>query len=433
MPADLDHDDDPPPVALLEQEFTTLPVGDLRPHPDNPNKGDLDVIEGSMRRVGFFGAVLAQAPRGRRKYHRILDGEQRWTVARDTGADTVPVIVVDVDDETALRILAVANRANRLGHDAEDELAALLAKLNDTDDGLDGTGYLSTDLDALLRSLDGADDEDPDTGEDDDPGDAPEKPVTNFGDVWLLGPHRLMCGDSLADDGADVATLLAGASVDLVLTDPPYAIYGSSTGVSSDAADDSMVRPFFASMFRVIRRHLVEFGHAYVHCDWRSWASLWLEAPGAGITVKNMLVWDKGGAGMGNNYSNTHELVLFASHMPPQTVMSSDRKAGQRQVLRPNVLRFPRPTGDARQHNAAKPIDMQAEMVTNSTDEGATVLDMFGGSGTVLMACDRVGRVAYLMEKKPGWVDVICRRYQRATGTAPVLERTGKPHDFLAV
>lgn len=256
--------------------------------------------------------------------------------------------------------------------------------------------------------------------------DPPAEPITARGDVWTLGEHRVMCGDSFAD--ADRARLLDGETVAMVLTDPPYAIYGSSTGISASIADDRMVRPFFTQMWRAVAGVLPMFGHAYVHCDWRSWSSLWETARGLDLVFKNMLVWDKGGQGLGSMYAQTHELLAFIVREPPQKAMTSGKPTGQRMIHRPNMLRFQRPHGDERLHNAAKPVDMLAELIGNSSDEHDVVLDMFAGSGSTLIAAGRLGRRCYAMEQDPATVDVICARAQRVLGLVP--HRDGQPVEF---
>lgn len=406
-----------------------VPLDDLRPHPKNPNQGDVGAIVESIETVGFYGVVIAQKPNGKRQNGRILAGEHRWRAAKEEGAETIPVCWVDVDDADADRILLGDNQIARLALMDQATQAAMLQALAGTEKGLGGTGTDSDDLDNLLENLAEQDNRMGSPADDTPPEDPPDQAVTQAGDVWILGAHRLMCGDSL-ETPANLDTLLQGQPVDLVLTDPPYAIYGSSTGVSSDIADDKMIRPFFASVWVTIRSRLAEFGHAYVHCDWRSWSTLWATCTPAGMVPKNMLVWDKGGAGLGSNYANTHELIFFAHNLPTSGTMTSGRKSGIRSVNGSNVLRHNRPTGDERQHNAAKPIEMLADFIANSSEAGGTVLDMFSGSGSTLIAAENMGRAARCMEVSPAMCDVIARRFQKHTGTVPILEATNQPHDF---
>jgi DNA modification methylase len=225
-----------------------------------------------------------------------------------------------------------------------------------------------------------------------------------------------MCGDSFDDDAR--ANLLDGQIADMALMDPPFAIYGSSTGIGSDIADDKMIRPFFAQLGFVIVQSIREFAHAYVCCDWRSWATIWDGMKAAKLSPKNCLVWNKGG-GLGSMYSHCYELIGFFVRDPPQRAMSVDRKAGHRQVFKRNILDgHNRPTGDDRLHNAAKPIGMLAELIENSSDAGNLVLDLFNGSGSVIMAGEQTGRRVCAMEMEPAMCDVTVKRWESATGRA---------------
>lgn len=240
-------------------------------------------------------------------------------------------------------------------------------------------------------------------------GTVPIDPITRPGDVWHIGRHRLMCGDSLE---ADNWTALLGDSLkpQCIVTDPPYAIYGSSTGMASDIADDKMVRPFFESVCRLARDLLPYFGHAYLFCDWRSYPTIVMAAKGiATLELKNTLVWDKGGSGLGSNYANTHEFVAFFHKLPPQTAMGH-RAAGIRPVHKPNILRFNRPTGDERKHNAAKPVALCRELIDNSSGPGDVVCEPFCGSGSTMVAADQLGRVCVAFDLEPKWVDVTLGR-----------------------
>ena len=396
----------------------------LKPAPYNPRKikpEALDNLGESMQEFGDLSGVVRNV-----RTDRLVCGHQRhkkldpaWKIekqaAKDkTGTVSLGYIVtpwglfnyreVDWDDakEHAANI-----SANKLR--SEWDKGPLKSQLVDLDTGgryLELTGYTHLELKKLI-------DFEPPASPLEDVPPAPKTPITKAGELWELGAHRLLCGDSF--DPEDVGRLMGKAKAAMVATDPPYAIYGSSTGVSSDTVDDKMVRPFFENLGKTILSLIPEFGHAYVCCDWRSWASVWEGFKRAGLAPKNMLVWDKGGAGLGNNYANTHELVGFFSRMPTQKAMSSSRKAGQRAVLRPNILRYPRVPGVEREHNAAKPVDLMQELLKNSSDTGAVVVDLFGGSGSTLIAAENCGRVCRLMEMEPRMCDVIIRRWENLT------------------
>jgi DNA modification methylase len=401
----------PPPVVPQRYE-PDVALGRLHPDPANPNTGDAELLAELLAANGFAGAVMAQEGTG-----RIIDGETRWKTAQDEGMPSVPVIWVDVDDDGARRLLASINESTRRGADDPAKLLALLQPLQVSARGLAGTAHTEAQLAALARTLNGgaAGPGNRVTGDPDEAPEPPPDPVTKLGDVWQLGGHRLVCGDCF--DPATMKAVTGGKRANMALTDPPYAIYGSSTGVASDVADDSMVRPFFEAMWRVIAGHVVLFAHCYAHCDWRSWAAVWDAGKRAGLAPRNMIIWDKGTFGLGDNYANTHELVAFFARLPAKKM--TNPTTGQRPVYKANILRYPRPSGDDRQHNAAKPVALLADLIENSADPGGTVLDLFAGSGSVIIAAETTGRVCWACEKEPGWCDVICARWAKLTGGTP--------------
>lgn len=220
---------------MIAQEYAAeVPVSDLVEHPDNPRRGDTGLIADSIAHNGFYGAVIAQ-----RATSRVLAGNHRLRAAVSEGLETLPVIWVDVDDETATRILLADNRTSDLADFDGSDLAQLLEQLTGTDAHLAGTGYTQADLDMLLEDLAG-DDPPEDLGDTDEIPDPPP-PKTVPGDIWLLGGHRVMCGNSTSP--TDVTALLDGTLADAVWTDPPYGVsYVGKTAdaltISNDGADE---------------------------------------------------------------------------------------------------------------------------------------------------------------------------------------------------
>jgi DNA modification methylase len=404
------------PPALAQRYEAAVPLERLRPNPANPNTGDQDLLTRLLEANGFAGAVLAQEGTG-----LLIDGETRWRSAAAEGLATVPVLWVDVDDDAAARLLASINESTRRGRDDPAKLLALLTPLAASPRGLAGTAHTEDQLAALTKTLGGGSNGAGGNRLQGDPDETPEPPpdpVTQPGDVWQLGAHRLVCGDCF--DPPVMKALTGGKRAHMALTDPPYAIYGSSTGVASEVADDSMVRPFFEAMWRVIAGHVVLFAHAYVHCDWRSWSAVWDAGKRAKMAPRNMIVWDKGGFGLGDNYANNHELIAFFARLPAKVM--TNPATGQRPVYKPNVMHYPRPAGQDRLHNAAKPVALLTDLITNSSDDGQTVLDLYAGSGSVLVAAEGAGRVSWSAEKEPQWCDVTIQRWMRLTGGTPTRE-----------
>lgn len=379
----------------------------LKNHPRNPRRGDLTAVRESIRENGFFGALLVQRSTG-----YVLVGNHRFRAGIEEGMTEFPVAWANVDDARATKIALADNRTSDRATYDHRELVEVLASV----DSLVGTAFDPKDLAKLLRATTVRD-----TSSDAPPPPAPSSEETRSkrGEVWALGDHVLVCGDSLDETVRDV--VFGKQRVDAIVTDPPFAIFGSSTGIGTDVADDKMVRPFFERMFAVMNGVLKNYAHAYVFCDWRSWPAIWDacgRARGAnrgGLSPANLLVWDKG-SGMGSMYMSSHELVGFFSMEPPARVMKG-KKAGVRKVNgKHNVIRCNRVSGAARLHNASKPVSMLEEFLLSSTDKGETVVDLFAGSGSTLIACEKTGRKCIAFEIEPAWCDVVITRWQAATG-----------------
>lgn len=366
-----------------------------RIHPHTQEEALVAVLD----RVGWVTDVIAN-----RRTGYVVDGHLRVLAAMSRGEETVPVTWVDLDPGEEELILATFDPLTGLAVADQAQLDSLIGDLHmdipDIGDLLGSLNLIGPELAETQR------------GRDPIPDEPPDKPATELGDIWRLGDHVVVCGDSLKLD----IRAVYGGPVDMVLTDPPYAIFGSSTGVASDVADDKMVRPFFAALARQLAHVLPYGGHAYVHCDWRSWAALWDGFAPGGMSVRNMLVWDKGG-GQGANYVMAHELIAFAHHLPKTSnTFTGQTGVEHRPVHRPNVIRLGRPRGDDRLHNAAKPVEMLEEFIEASSDPGGSVCDLFAGSGSTLIAAENMGRRCVAIEVDPGWCDVIVNRWQTLTG-----------------
>lgn len=444
-----------PPQRRLEY----MAIVELKRAKRNPKDHDIGALDASVKRFGFVDPVVIDERTGRlvsghgrvellttleaKKSKpppgvEVVDGEWRIPVVRGWASKS---------DSEAEGFILAANRTTELGGWQQDKLAEVLEDLAKAGE-LQGTGYTGDDLDTLLEQLgetprhygtspapaSTTTTEPPPVGEappaadpvstdplDEEPP-VSERPWVKDGDLFELGGHRLLVGDSFKAE--DMRRLLASAKVKAVggvVTDPPYAIYGSATGVASDIADDKMVRPFFEKLFNTCADLLPWFAHAYYFCDWRTWPAIWESAKRAGLSPKNQIVWDKGGSGLGSNWANTYELIAYLAKIPPQKAMKSSNKiTGQRPVFRPNILRYPRTTGEEREHNAAKPVKLCAELVTAAVDEGGVILEPFGGGGATLIACEITKRRCLAMEIEPKFAQVIVERWQRVTGNTAV-------------
>lgn len=392
----------PPPT------IESVDIARLRPWPNNPRKDHaVEQIAKSIDAFGYLSPIVVQ-----KGTYRILAGHGRLEALKRHGVTEVPVVVADVDDDKA-DLFTIAD--NKLTELADWDFAKLADQLIAADaKGLDVglTGFTDKEVEDMANWTPKPAEQEQWTL------DLPTAPVTKTGDRWECGDHFVFCGDSTDDVDVGLARgPLVEVPFDCIATDPPYAIFGSSTGLAADITDDKIVRPFFEALFRLAAAVLKKFGHAYVCCDWRSWSAVWDSAKRGGMAPKNLIVWDKGGGGLGSMYTNSHELIGFFTKPPPRQGIMGDRETGQRTVMgRSNVLKFDRPTGEAREHNAAKPLGLFEEFVKNSTDEGGLVFEPFAGSGTTLIACERLKRRCIAIDIEPKWVDVTVKRWQALTG-----------------
>jgi DNA modification methylase len=389
-------------------EHVVMRAGDLLPNVDNWRihpPAQVDALRAVFAEVGVVSEVLGVRTR---RGVMLLDGHLRADLDAD---QELPVAILDLTPAEQRKVLGTYDVIGAMAERDDPKFAAILR------DAEARTEEFRQVLVAFTARLS----DEPPSGRRRrkvDPNDVPDTPTVaraKSGELWLLGDHRLLCGDTTQAD--DVAHLMGAETADMVWTDPPYAIYGSSTGIGSDIADDKMVRPFFMEILRVSRDAIKVMGHVYVACDWRSWPSWWEMAKRVeGLTPKNLIVWDKGGSGLGSSYANTYELVGFFSRLPKQTVMTSGFKTGQRQVHASNVVRFDKVPGGQRDHNAQKPVGLVAGQIELSSDPGEIVVDWFAGSGTTIVAAEQTGRRCFAMEIEPKYVDVCVKRWEAFTG-----------------
>jgi DNA modification methylase len=273
---------------VINKEIEQVAIDLLKHHPRNANHGDVEAIKKSLAVNGWYGSVVANLTT-----KHILAGNHRVMAAKALGWETVPVQWVDVTPEEELRILVVDNRTTRIGQDDTTKITDILAELANTPIGLDGTGYSAVDLDALIDSLTG-------TGEPEelltDPDEVPEVVETRCqpGDLWILGNHRLLCGDSTKVD--DVERLMNGATAGLIHADPPYGMGKEKDGVENDNLYADKLDRFQIDWFRAFRRVLSDNGSVYIWGNaedlWRLWFVGGLKDVER-LTFRNEVVWQK--------------------------------------------------------------------------------------------------------------------------------------------
>ncbi|HEY7822653.1 MAG TPA: DNA methyltransferase [Acidimicrobiia bacterium] len=387
-------------MEQVPQEFEpAVDVTELHAWPANPNLGDVGAIVQSIDTSGFYGAVLAQKGTG-----RIIAGHHRLKAAVERGADTLPVLWLDVDDETADRIAIGDNQTTRLGHWNDEGLAELLTDLAGTDLGLAGTGFDGDDLDQLLADLD-----DDATGgrsdiEDDEPPEPPDDPVSKHGDLWVCGEHRVLCADAMNHESYE--RLLGDARVDLTLTDPPYGVnvdYGDGFEDSPEGVR-GLVEAFIPHVLDRSEAVLITSGRT-VQWDYPrpTWVLVWAEPAGVG----------RGPWGF------TCSQLILAYGKDPYL------KAGL--GSRPDSYFGTGEGPSSDEHPVAKPMKVWCWLLERGTiEKGQSVLDPFLGSGTTLVAAQHLGRVCYGVELAPRFTDVAVRRWQNLTGEQATHAESGE-------
>jgi DNA modification methylase len=390
-----------------------VPLDRLTPYPGNARVHDDALLGESVRQHGQYRALVVQASTG-----HILAGNGTYHALAAEGAIEALVHYVDCDDDEARRLNLVDNRAGDRGGYDDALLTSLLRSLPD----LSGTGYDEDDLTALLAKVTTA----PEALT--DPDDVPPIPAEAFtkpGDLWLLGEHRLLCGD--ATKRVDVERLMAGAASEIVVTDPPYGIgydaasrdRAKSVGllVGDSQADWREVWTLFSAPV-VYAWHASMRGHE---------ARIGLEM--AGYVVRCQIVWIKPYATLGRgDYHWQHEPCWYAVREGASSSWTGQRDQSSVWEMTQPKDPFGRSGEDVTPHPTQKPVEAMARPLRNHRVRIAA--DPFAGSGTTLIAAHQTGRVAYLMEIDPLYCDVICRRFQEHTDIIPVLEATGEEHDF---
>lgn len=400
-----------------------IPLDELTPFPGNAKRGDVDQIRASIRRNGQYRSlVVREIPNGPLI---VLAGNHTMQALTAEGHKTARCEVVLCDDDTARRINLADNRTAELGGYDNDALAELLSYL---DGDYEGTGYTENDIDDLIGEEAVAL-----TDPDDIPA-PPVAPVTKPGDIWNLGPHRVLCGDST--DIAAIEDMLGGDRADCMWTDPPYGVdYVGKTKdaltIQNDGAAD--LPQLLAGAFAVATAALKPGAPFYIaHPPGPDGIIFWEAVRAAGWLHRQNLVWDKGVMVLGrSDYHYQHEPLIYG-FTDPEPASGRLGRGGDRwhgDNAQTSVFQIPKPAR-SEVHPTMKPVELITAHLGNSCPRGGIVYEPFGGSGSTLIAAHATGRTARLVELAPRYVDVICRRYQTHTGTHPILASTGEEHDF---
>lgn len=378
-----------------------LCLAEIKPYEKNPRKNDgaVKYVAESIKQFGFKVPIVIDND------GVIVAGHTRWKAAKKLGLETVPCIVADDLTEEQIKAFRLAD--NKVAEKAEwdfDLLAGEMDELFDFDMTIFGFEEISLE-------------EETEAVEDDFEAELPEEPKAKPGDIYQLGSHRLMCGDSTSI--TDVEKLMGGQLADMLLTDPPYNVdYEGKTKdklkIENDKMDNDHFRQFLVDAFSNADMAMKQGAVFYIwHADSEGY-----NFRGAcfdiGWRVRQCLVWNKNAIVMGRqDYQWKHEPCLYGWKEGASHLWAADRK-------QTTVIDFKRPTKN-NLHPTMKPIGLFDYQIKNNTKGGDIVLDLFGGSGTAIMACEQNGRKAYTMEYDPRYVDVIIERWEKFTGQKAVL------------
>ncbi|MEN6595735.1 MAG: site-specific DNA-methyltransferase [Clostridiaceae bacterium] len=388
----------------ITDKFEIVPVVEITPDARNARKHSDEQIKElrrSLREFGFVNPLLID------KDKKVIAGHGRLSAAIAEGMTAVPCVYVEHLTEAQRRAYMLAD--NRLAEHGTWDSALLSKELKFLDDlGFDVT---VTGFDLPEPEQEAVDD-----------GYEPELPKvakSKVGQVYQLGRHRLMCGDSTNPE--HVALLMDGALADMLLTDPPYNVdYKGKTKdeltIENDSQSDESFHDFLVKAFANAQEHMKPGAVFYVwHADSNGYIFR-SAAQEAGLTVRQCLIWVKNSMVMGRqDYQWKHEPCLYGWKDGAGHLWASDRK-------QTTILEFDRPTR-SKEHPTMKPIPLFDYQMQNNTKGGDIVLDLFGGSGTSIMAAEQNGRTCYMAEYDPRYVDVIIDRWEKFTGETAVLVR----------
>jgi DNA modification methylase len=425
--------------------ITYLPTTSLIPNSHNArihSKRQIQQIAASIRTFGFTNTILIDHT------NTIIAGHGRVTGAQLLGIDQVPTIRLEglSADEIRAYILADNQLATKAGWD-DSILAIELQHLIAVDSEIDVTitGFEVPEIDLILEAASDKKQDKDDVFQIDETNQA----ITQSGDLWQLARHRLLCGNSL--DDACIKTLMARRKADLVFVDPPYnvVIDGHATGnghahhrefvMASGEMSEVEYLAFLSTSLRLLARYSTPNAISFACIDWRHLPELLGTGKQIFDSVLNICVWVKNNAGMGSFYRSQHEFICVFRNGKGRH--RNNVQLGKFGRTRSNVWQYAGANAFSKQsdegnllalHPTVKPVAMVADAILDCSTRGDIVLDTFLGSGTTLIAAERVGRTCFGIEIDPLYVDVAIRRWQRHTGDRAIHVATGKSFDDIA-
>ena len=423
-------------VAGLAVSYLTLSA--LKPYPRNArthSRKQVDQVAESIRTLGFNVPILVD------EENTVLAGHARLAAARKLGLERVPCVRLSHMSKAQKKAFILAD--NRLALSAgwdEDLLSLELKELAglDRDFDLGITGFSVAEIDGLLEGMAVEESGNP---RDDRLPEMAEAAVTRPGELWILGGHRLLCGNALSSE--DCARLMAGEKAQFVITDPPYnvPVMGHVSGLGRTrhrefaAASGEMTAEqftiFLETAFRNLAANSCEGSIHMVFMDWRHMAEVRDAGSRVYAELKNLIVWVKDNGGMGSFYRSRHELIFAFKNGTAPHVNSFE--LGQHGRYRTNVWTYKgmnsfggRRNEELALHPTVKPVALLADAIRDVSTRGSIVLDPFGGSGSTLIAAHKTGRRGFLMEIDPLYCDRVIRRWEAFAKDDAILEASGQ-------
>jgi DNA modification methylase len=418
-------------------EIKSFKINELIEYARNPRKNDtvVDKMVGCIKEFGFRIPVVAKSDGS------VVDGHLRLKAAKKLGMTEVPVVIADDLTDTQIKAFRLIANQSANWADWDEELLKLeLEDLKNLNFDLDLTGFDLSEVERLLRN---------DNIEEDDydemPADEDAKPISKLGDLWILGEHRLLCGDSTKIE--DVKKLMNEKIADMVFCDPPYNVrinniigLGSVHHDEFQMASGEMSEQEFIDFLSLVFKNLVAVskdGSIHYQCmDWKHIYEIMVAGRAAYTEFKQLCVWNKDNGGMGSFYRSKHELIfVFKNGTAKHT---NNFELGQHDRYRTNVWDYAGMNSYSgrdsdnellKMHPTVKPVQLVVDAILDCSLYGELILDLFGGSGTTIIACEETDRKCCMMELDPKYVDTIIRRWQKHTNRDAILESTGKTFD----
>ena len=399
-----------------DMTWVSLPVDSLKPAAYNPRKklkkGDKEYekIKKSIVEFGYVDPIIVNFD------GTVIGGHQRLTVLSDLGYKEVQCVQVRIDDENKVKALNVA--LNKItGAWNEELLADLMVDLQDADFNLDLTGFEAPEIDQLFSKVHNKEVKEDDFDVD---GELTKPTISKQGDIWHLGKHRVIGGDSTKLETYQL--LLGDKKANLVVTDPPYNVNVEETAgkIKNDDMSDADFYQFLFNMFVNVEQSMEDDASIYVfHADTEG-LNFRRAFKDAGFYLSGCCVWKKNALVLGRSpYQWQHEPVLYGWKQKGKHQWFSDRK-------QTTIWEYDRPKS-SKEHPTMKPVQLMAYPIQNSSMRGTLILDPFLGSGSTLIAADQTGRICYGIELDEKFVDVIVKRYMEATEKTDVkLIREGR-------